>query len=332
MSSSPMPLRAAAGNGFAGPGPAASVLRSPARLTLADQEERDEARALVARLRETVERMDGSAHRLLPESRRFGRVRAERPLWAFGIPEVDRHLPERGLNPFALHDVAPQRVGDAPAAMGFALALARLGFASQSKRKPVLWCRIETEQRENGRLYGHGLDQLGLPRRFFLTLTVRQPKALLWVMEEALKSQCLSVVIADAAAQQMNLTASRRLALAAAEGKASGVLVFNRNYLNATASASRWCIATLPSLSLPYDAKAPGLPAWEVALTRIRGGRPGQWPLAWNPPSTSSLSHNHDDTPPHFSLVPGPSGGALHPGAPEAQETRGPAELTLRAG
>lgn len=292
--------------------------------------EQAEARALIAHLRESVERMEGAANRLPAESRRFGRARTERAPWTFGVAAVDGHLPERGLPLFALHDVAPQHVGDGPAAMGFALALARLGLSSHAKRKPILWCRIETEQREQGRLYGHGLAQMGVSRQHFLTLTLRHPKTLFWVLEESLKSQCLSVVIGDAVTQQMSLTISRRLALAAAEGKTTGVLVLNRNYFDATASASRWCIATLPSRPHPHDARAPGLPAWEVALTRIRGGRPGHWPLTWNPPSTRTMTH--DTTPPHFSLVPGFSGGAFSARPPEAAAADATAEPALRAG
>jgi protein ImuA len=318
-----MPLRAAAGSGFAS-GPTATVLRS------AEVTDRADALALIMRLREAIERMDGSAHRLPAQAQSFGRTRQQRPAWAFGIEAVDRHLPERGLQLHALHDVAPQHVGDAPATMGFALALARLGFNSGTKQRPILWCRIETEQREQGRLYGHGVSHLGLPRQHFLTLTLRHPKALFWVMEEALKSQCLSVVIGDAAVQHMTLTVSRRLALAASEGKVSGLLVFNRNYLDSTASASRWCVAALPSQPPLHDARAPGLPAWEVALTRIRGGRPGQWPLTWNPPSTSLDAY--DLTPPHFSLVPGLPGGALYPGTPEAPTPDTAAGFTLRTG
>jgi protein ImuA len=139
-------------------------------------------------------------------------------------------------------------------------------------------------------------------------------------MEEALKSGAVAAVLGDAEAAHADLTTTRRLSLAAAVGKCAGVLTFARPDASATASHTRWTAAAVPSSSPAHDAAAPGVPCWNIELTRARGGRPGAWTLEWH----------HAQS--RFSLVPGFSRRAIHPGTdqdgPEATH-QGPA---LRAG
>jgi protein ImuA len=285
--------------------------------------ERLEARALIARLREHIARSEDAAFRL-EQGGRGQRGRDPRPRlpWTLGLAEVDRHLPEAGLARAGLHDISPAAYGDFPAACGFALALAARRLADAQERRPLLWCRLETEVREYGRSYGYGLARLGLPRSRFLTVTLRKPVAVLWTLEEALKSGALALVMGDVAAQQFDLTGSRRLALAGQDGRACGLVVFNRNYMESTAGVSRWCVATSTSRPAGWDPKAPGPPAWQVALTRIRSGRPGDWTLSWQ---KDHASH-------HFTLVSKSFGGALHPGAAEGPGAGAAPEPALRAG
>jgi protein ImuA len=219
--------------------------------------------------------------------------------------------------------VAPVAYGDTPAAMGFALALALRRLADGFERRPVLWCRLDYQVREHGLLYGHGLEGLGLSRQRLLTVTLKTPISLLWTMEEALKSGALAVVLGDCALQHSDLTVTRRLALAADAGKCAGLLVFNRNNQNATASMSRWQVATAASVAPAFDVRAPGVPAFAVSLTRIRSGRPGQWTLNWN---------RQDHAPHYFSLVSGLRGGALHSREAQDQGTSAAQGFALRAG
>ena len=268
---------------------------------------------LVAALRAHVARIE----------RAEGRVEAPKTRgvpWAVGAAEVDRHLPAAGLARAGLHDVAPAAYGDTPAAMGFVLALGLRRLADPSERRPLLWCRLAKEEREHGRLYGHGLERLGLTRRRFITVTLKKPVALLWTMEEALKSGALAVVIGDADAAHAGLTATRRLQLAAHAGKAAGLLVFARDEASATASHTRWRVASTPSRSPPHDGLAPSAPNWGVELTRARGGRPGAWQLEWH-----HAAHR-------FSVVCGFRGGAVHPWTDQAGPDAAIEGPALRAG
>ena len=244
------------------------------------------------------------------------------PVWSLGLDPIDRHLPDAGLVRHGLHDIAPHKYGDNPAAMGFALALAQRRLNIIGEMRPLLWCRIETEAREYGNVYGHGLETLGFPRQRFLTVTLKKPVSLYWTMEEALKSGCLAAVIGDAAPQHDTLTTTRRLSLAAAEGKSSGLLVFIRNYDGPTSSMSRWQVAAAQSQAPPFDLKAPGYPAWHLSLTRIRSGKPGQWTVNWQ---KHHASH-------HFTLAPGFSGGTLHQESSENQGPYATSEPALRTG
>lgn len=231
----------------------------------------------------------------------FERRKGKSTPWMMGLPELDRNLPAQGLLRAGLHDVSPQAHGDQPAAMGFALALALRRLSDAQERRPLLWCRLGVHEREHGRLYGHGLARLGLPRERFVTITLKKPMSLLWTMEEALKSGALAAVIGDAEAAHADLTVTRRLSLAAAAGKSAAILTFARPDPAATVSHTRWRAGSVSSSSPPHDGQAVGPPCWSIELTRVRGGRPGAWIVEWH----------HAQS--RFSLVSGLSRRAICP-------------------
>ena len=68
--------------------------------------------------------------RLLP---RMEGLRAEKPI-PFGLPAIDRYLPQGGLAGGALHEVLPEE-GATPAAFGFVVAL----LARLSQTGPSSW-------------------------------------------------------------------------------------------------------------------------------------------------------------------------------------------------
>jgi protein ImuA len=242
--------------------------------------------------------------------------------WLTGLAALDRHLPVQGLQRAGLHDVSPLASGDQPATMGFALALALRRLADPQERRPLLWCRLAAQEREHGRLYGHGLERLGLSRQRFVMVSLRKSASLLWTMEEALKSGAVAAVLGDADTVQADLTVTRRLSLAAAAGKSAAILIFTRAGASAAATAShtRWVAAAATSCSPPDDALAVGPPCWHIELIRARGGRPGAWSLEWH----------HAQS--RFSLVSGLSGGALHPGADQGGPQAAAQGPALRTG
>jgi protein ImuA len=203
--------------------------------------------------------------------------------WDLGLASIDEHLPVQGLAINALHEITAGAYADTPAAMGFALGLAirRFGLGGGHLR-PLLWCRLCHGNAEWGRLYGHGLLAMGLSRRQFLTISVKKPSALLWAAEEALRSRAFSAVIAEIDQRAIDLTLTRRLSLAAERGSTPGLLVFSHFVAGGTAALSRWQVKARASTPPPFDAHAPGSPAWDLVLERCRGGRPGEWSVEWS--------------------------------------------------
>jgi protein ImuA len=324
MRTHPLPPLAAAGGDL----PAADL---PSPSLLLPPEEQVQAKALLARLQDHITRIEQTRHHLTPRHGVSDRTVKTHAPWQFGVAAVDAHLPEQGLARHGLHDLAPVRYGDTPATLGFALSLAIRRFAVDRRKRPILWCRSAIECREHGKLYGHGAEHLGLARENLLVLVLKKQISLFWTMEEALKSGCFSSVMSDAASQHTDLTITRRLSLSATEGRSAGLLVFNRNHESATASTSRWQVATSPSPPPALEPQAPGHPAWAVTLSRIRGGRPGHWTLLWHPQHNSKPSPSHHASH-HFSLVSGVPDRALSPGAVQAEPAHAAPGLALRTG
>ena len=187
----------------------------------------------------------------------------------FGDAAVDDELPAGGLASGCLHELtaAPQ---DA-AAYGFVAALLGrlIGEAGLA-----LWCRLPRTNRP-AIPYGPGLARFGVPTPRLIVARAEKPADLLWAMEEALRSGRFVAVLGDGLAP--DLTATRRLQLAAEAGGATALLVFpgtdHRNRLSA--ATTRWRVAALP-------AARPECPRWQVSLERCRGGGRSAWSFEWD--------------------------------------------------
>ncbi len=242
-----------------------------------------DARArLIGRLKGRIDRIAGDGPSLdAPAGAAPGGTAAG---WITGLAGIDAHLPAGGLELHGAHEVVGRSCGDAPAALGFAAALAarRLLSLKPEDRRPVLWVRALGEVSEYGRLYGHGLARFGLTHDRLLTVSLRKPAAVLWTIEEALRSRAVSMVVCDGDHDRFGLTATRRAMLAAQEGETPCLMVFTGPRDGATAARTRWLVAPAPSIPPPYDATAPGNPAWRLELTRSRGSRPGAWTVDWH--------------------------------------------------
>lgn len=199
-----------------------------------------------------------------------------------GARALDRAL-NGGLARGALHEIAAAEAGDLGAAHGFALALAGLAAGPQGQ---VLWVQDEMAALEDGAPYGPGLAMQGLDPGRLVLVRVPHPRTGLWVMEQALRCRALRAVVGEIARAPAiyDLTASRRLVLAARESGAAMLLVHaaigGGGAGLSTAAATRWSIAAHPSR--PGRAGEPGEPSWRVALTRNRGGIEGTWTVEWN--------------------------------------------------
>ena len=184
-----------------------------------------------------------------------------------------------GLSPAALHELYAAAEADAPATTGAALAFARLAAGG----RPVLWVRHEALDRESGAPYSPGLAELGIDPARLIFVRARDVQAALQAGLEGARCAALGAAIVElrGEAKELDLTASRRLALAA---KASGtpvLLARSAAQPQPSAAQTRWRVRAAPSRA--PAANAPVHPAFCLSLLRHRGGRaPGEWHLEWN--------------------------------------------------
>ena len=179
-------------------------------------------------------------------------------------PAIDSGLPWGGLPRAALHEILAAEPG---AASGFAaLVLARAGGT-------VLWIAPEPDA------WPPGLARFGLsPAQLVLVRAPREQDAL-WAMEETLR--CPAVGAALLVAGELDLTAARRLQLAAESGGVLGLLIRpDEDGAAPTAALTRWRIGAAASDSSSQHAL--GDPAWQLDLLRCRGGRPATWRATWH--------------------------------------------------
>jgi protein ImuA len=192
----------------------------------------------------------------------------QRHALAFGTAEIDGHLPDGGLRWGGLHEVGgggPDGVIAACATLFTAGILARMG-------RPILWCSTGQD------LFAQGLACAGLHPDRAIHARADSEKAVLLVMEEALRHPGLSAVVGELSRLQM--TPSRRLVLAAEKSGVMAIVLRRRKEGAAedaglTAAATRWRITPLPSAKLP--AYGIGRARWQIELTRCRGADQKTW-------------------------------------------------------
>ena len=185
---------------------------------------------------------------------------------------------ESGLPAGQLHDLYAIDAEDAASAAGFAVACALMAGTG-----PLFWIRTAGAERQGGRLHGAGFAELGLDPALVTLACVADEGALLKAAADAARCAGLGMIVIESwgRAPALDLTATRRLMLAA---EAAGTCVVSLRIAanpGPSAAATRWGIAAAPSRSLA--ANAPGGPAFAVELLRRRGGPAGgRWLVEWN--------------------------------------------------
>lgn len=206
------------------------------------------------------------------------RLAGEERLLALAAP-IDAVL-GGGLACGALHELAATAPAHLAAASGFALALAALAGESGGQ---TLWIATDFATVEGGGPYGSGLDLLGLASPRLLLLRVPRAIDALWAMEEALRCRALACVIVELSGEGevADLTATRRLSLAAREGTGFGLLLRHHAVALPSAAATRWDVAA--ALSEPDAFGGLGRPRFDLFLRRNRRGSSGRWIVTWDP-------------------------------------------------
>ena len=216
--------------------------------------------ALIAALRARVSRLEGG-----------GRLTQD----VGAIPLCDgMGLPGGGLARASLHEILATEPGCGAAFA--AVVLARSGGT-------VVWIAGSSDGLT---AWPPGLARFGLLPANLILVRADGWSDALWAMEETLRCPAVSGALlavdwqAKPAATALDLTASRRLQLAAEAGGGIGLLL-RPAMLNPPPSAavSRWRIAPLQAAGPGHDM---GDPCWQLELLRLRGGKPGgPWAVTW---------------------------------------------------
>ncbi len=194
-----------------------------------------------------------------------------------GAARLDAAL-RGGLRADGLHEFQAEEAIDTAATIGFALLVARLRCGLD--RRPLIWARQDDAV---GRPYGPGLAELGVDPDGVTLLMLGDGRALLRAALDCVRDGAAAGVLIELHGRQplLDLTATRRLALAGAQSEPLVRLARSAAPSAPSAAHTRWQVAAAPSQPLPGD--APGYPAFALTLLRQRGGREGlKITLEWN--------------------------------------------------
>jgi protein ImuA len=198
-------------------------------------------------------------------------------VFTLGAGPVDAAL-GGGLARGAVHEIYPAQVFDIAAAAGFVTGLS----LRAAPRAPLIWIRHRRSEIEAGTLYAQGFAEMGAAGDQLVVVHVDDVADGLRASLEALRCPGLGAVIFESwgTSKHLDLTASRRLSLAAQESGATGLVLRVMSEPEPSAAATRWQVETAPS-SDPLG--MPGRAAFSTRLLRQRSGPSGwRWNLEWN--------------------------------------------------
>ena len=222
---------------------------------------------------------DGQAWRQRIGEKGDGLSAPEAPAIASGHDPLDRWL-DGGFKRGHLHELFGEQAEGAGSAAGFA---AMLGLLACEAGGTLLWLRTAKAEQRSGALYMPGFAELGGDPSQLLAIRARDDLALLRAAADALRSPGFVAVVIECwgRPRPLDLTATRRLTLAAARSGVTALLLRIEAAPGPSTAETRWSVAAAPSS--PLEANAPGRPAFDLDLLRHRSGRAGKsWRLEWD--------------------------------------------------
>ncbi|MGH6617386.1 ImuA family protein [Sphingomonas sp.] len=204
-------------------------------------------------------------------------------LASLGHAGIDARL-EGGLARGQLHEVIAGEADDASSAAGFASMLARRVVPPEAgSNATIIWLREGEAQRGGGGLYAPGLVDLGVDPTRLVIGVLPDALSLLRVAAEVVRCPDVGMAVVELwkNPRALDLTATRRLAVAAESSGVTALLLRVAAEEAPSAAHTRWRVRSVAAL--PLEADAPGHTALDVELVRQRGGRAGgRWILEWD--------------------------------------------------
>jgi protein ImuA len=227
--------------------------------------------------------MAESAERLAALKRKLERLTRNgvaRPEKSFdlGAAGLDQRL--GGLRRGCLHELFAVEPEDTASAAAFALMLA---IRADPADRPLLWLRQLGSGTGFAHLHAPGLCELGLNPGRLIEVLARDAKALLRAAVDIVRCPSVGVLILEPwrNPKELDLTASRRLSVAAEQNGATVLMIRSDAHPEPSSAYTRWAVAS--AAALPLDADAPGYPTFDINLLRHRGGLPAfSWRVEWD--------------------------------------------------
>jgi len=192
--------------------------------------------------------------RIVPASIRTNDVQTEPRRWTCGASGLDAAL-GGGFAYGCVHEIYAAEGDDAATATGMALALSA-GMAKAGT--PVFWLRARRGTGQARILQGSGWADLGGAVEDALVAVLPDTLSLLRAAVDAVRCSASGVVILEGWGKmpELDLTASRRLALAAEKSGVPLLLVRIDAQPGPSAAQTRWQVKAAPSVALPGNAPA----------------------------------------------------------------------------
>lgn len=192
------------------------------------------------------------------------------PVLDVGLGPIRHSFPQAAFPLGAVHEFICEGEEGAAATVGFVSGIVA---TLMQKGGAVLWIGAACQ------VFPSALKDFGLLPEKVIFVQLSREQDILWAVEEALKCSSLAAVVGEV--HNLNFTASRRLQLAVEGSKVTGFLFRHRlRSMDTTASLTRWKITPLAT-TLPDGMPGVGFPRWQVALLKVRNGRPGSWRVEW---------------------------------------------------
>jgi protein ImuA len=192
------------------------------------------------------------------------------PTRDIGLGPIMTAFPNGSFPIGALHEFISEATEQATATLGF---ISGILCSLMGSSGTILWISASRT------LFPPALKNFGIQPDRFIFIDLQKEKDVHWAMEEALKCNGLSAVVAEIRA--LDFTTSRRLQLAVEQSEVTGFIVRNNVHkLTTTACVSRWKITPLQSEPMD-DLPGIGFPSWRVELIRMRNGKTGVWDMQW---------------------------------------------------
>src|SRR5690606_27532876 len=128
-----------------------------------------------------------------------------------------------GLMRGRLHELFAAEPADKASAAGFTAMLARLVSSAET---PLFWLREEAAERQHC-LHAPGLAEIGIDPRWLVLVVLPDPVALLRAAAEVVRCTSVGAAVIELwrSPRALDLTASRRLALAAERSGVTALLL-----------------------------------------------------------------------------------------------------------